>query len=195
MKRIFDFLAATTGIILLTPLLIIIALSIVLDSKGGVFFKQIRVGRHNKDFHIIKFRSMSTHAEKDGQLTVGSRDSRITRIGYYLRRYKLDELPQLFNVITGDMSIVGPRPEVRKYVTLYSPEQLKVLQVRPGLTDYASLEYIHENDILQASENPEKTYIQEIMPAKLRLNLQYIQEKGLKTDLSIIFATLRKIIT
>lgn len=194
MKRIFDFIFSFLAIILLLPFFVIIALSIIFDSKGGIFYRQIRVGKNNKDFKLIKFRTMFTNSDKKGLLTVGMRDSRITKVGYFLRRYKLDELPQLFNIFIGDMSFVGPRPEVRKYVEMYDGEQLQVLAVRPGLTDYASLEYINENEILAKSENHEKTYIDEIMPAKLKLNLKYIEEKSFWVDLKIIFKTALKII-
>jgi len=136
---------------------------------------------------------MRVNADKDGLLTVGGRDSRITRSGYFLRKYKLDELPQLFNIIKGEMSIVGPRPEVRKYVELYNEEQQKVLNVKPGLTDFASLEYINENELLAISDNPEQTYIETIMPAKLLLNKEYIGQISLLTDLKIIFRTMKKI--
>jgi lipopolysaccharide/colanic/teichoic acid biosynthesis glycosyltransferase len=152
------------------------------------------VGKNGKDFYLFKFRSMRTDADKKGLLTVGGRDPRITRMGYYLRKYKLDELPQLLNVLIGDMSLVGPRPEVRKYVNLYTTEQQQVLQVQPGITDYASIEYSNENELLGKAADPEKVYIEEIMPAKLKLNLKYIAEKGLITDLKIIFRTFAKIL-
>jgi lipopolysaccharide/colanic/teichoic acid biosynthesis glycosyltransferase len=193
MKRCFDLFFSILGIIILSPLLLLISLWIVLDSKGGIFYQQIRVGKNNHDFHLLKFRSMRVNADKDGLLTVGGRDSRITHSGYFLRKYKLDELPQLFNIIKGEMSIVGPRPEVRKYVALYNEEQQKVLNVKPGLTDFASLEYINENELLATSDNPEQTYIESIMPAKLLLNKKYIGQISLLTDLKIIFRTLRKI--
>ena len=193
MKRAFDLLAATFGLLILSPILVLIGIFVVLDSRGGVFYKQQRVGKNNRDFGLFKFRTMVSGADRKGQLTVGSRDSRITRVGYYLRKYKLDEFPQLINVIRGEMSIVGPRPEVRKYVDLYSEEQKKVLLVRPGLTDYASLQFVNENEILGKVEDPEKVYIEEIMPQKLQLNASYIEKMGLATDLKIIFLTLFKI--
>ena len=193
MKRLFDFIFSFVFLILLFPFFIILSLFIILDSKGGIFFKQIRVGKDGKDFNILKFRTMHTGADKKGLLTIGKKDMRVTRIGYYLRRYKLDELPQLINILKGDMSIVGPRPEVRKYVDFYTQEQLKVLSVKPGLTDFASLEYIDESEILSKSTEPEKLYIKEIMPAKLALNMHYIKTQGLYTDLKIIFKTLFKI--
>lgn len=192
MKRIFDIIVAIIGLLFLLPWLLIIALVIALDSKGGVFYTQVRVGRDNKDFGLFKFRTMVFGAEKQGELTIGS-DSRITSVGRFLRKYKLDEFPQFLNIIAGQMSFVGPRPEVRKYVTLYSEEQLGVLKVRPGLTDYASLEFINESEILGKSENPEETYTQEVMPRKLSLNIKYIEEAGMGTDLKIIFRTIGKI--
>ena len=194
MKRIFDILSSLTVLILAAPFFLVIAFLIVVDSKGGVFFKQVRVGRNGKEFKLIKFRTMRPDSEKLSQITVGDRDPRVTGIGYFLRKYKLDELPQLFNIIKGDMSVVGPRPEVPKYVALYTDEQRKVLQARPGLTDYSSLHYVNESEVLAQSSDPEKTYREEIMPHKLSLNLKYIQEMGLKTDLKLIFATLAKII-
>lgn len=154
---------------------------------------QKRVGKNGKDFSLLKFRTMRPDSDKKGLLTVGMRDSRITRTGYFLRKYKLDELPQLFNVLTGDMSLVGPRPEVRKYVDMYNEEQKKVLSVQPGITDYASIEYVNENEVLARSSNPEQTYINEIMPHKLELNLKYIREKGMATDLKIIIRTIGRI--
>lgn len=192
-KRCFDIFASFIGLLLLSPFFIIIAIVIIVDSRGGVFYKQVRVGKNNQDFKLFKFRSMSTGSDKKGLLTVGGRDSRITRSGYFIRKYKLDELPQLLNVLFGDMSLVGPRPEVRKYVDMYNAEQMKVLSVKPGITDYASIEYSNENELLAKSSEPEKTYIEEIMPAKLLLNQKYIAEQGLLTDLKIIFKTIAKI--
>lgn len=194
LKRLFDVVASLGVLLLFSPIFVCIALLIVIDSRGGVFYRQQRVGKGNRDFGLYKFRTMVSGADKKGQLTVGMRDSRITRVGYALRKYKLDEFPQLINIIKGDMSVVGPRPEVRKYVELYNKEQLAVLSVRPGLTDYASIEYARENELLAKAENPEQTYIKEIMPAKLRLNLRYINEQGLATDLKIIFRTIAKIV-
>jgi lipopolysaccharide/colanic/teichoic acid biosynthesis glycosyltransferase len=193
-KRLFDILFSLAGIIFLLPVFFLISFFIAIDSKGGIFYRQSRVGKGNRDFRLLKFRTMHTGADKKGLLTVGGKDSRITRVGYFLRKYKLDELPQLINVLLGDMSIVGPRPEVRKYVSLYTGEQMKIISVRPGITDYASIEYSNENEILGKAKDPEETYIQEIMPAKLRLNLKYIAEQGLMTDLKIIFRTIFKII-
>jgi len=189
LKRLFDLFFAFLGLsIVLIPGLII-ALLIVFDSKGGVFFRQTRVGKDSKLFGIFKFRTMKPASDSKGLLTVGERDNRITKIGYFLRKYKIDELPQLINILKGDMSIVGPRPEVEKYVELYNAEQLKVLSVRPGLTDYASLEYMDESELLSKSDNPEKTYIEEIMPIKLDLALMYIQTKSISVDISIIIRT------
>jgi lipopolysaccharide/colanic/teichoic acid biosynthesis glycosyltransferase len=195
LKRLFDIVCSFTGLLLLSPLLILISLCVGLGSRGGVFYRQTRVGKNGVDFKLFKFRTMHIGADKKGLLTVGGRDPRITAAGYYLRRYKLDELPQLFNVLSGSMSLVGPRPEVRKYVELYNAEQKKVLLVKPGITDYASLEYFSENELLAASSDPEKTYIEEVMPAKLALNKQYISEAGLLTDLKIIFRTLKRIVS
>ena len=193
-KRLFDFFATSVALIFLLPLFFIIALSIVSNSKGGVFYKQERIGKNRKKFMLYKFRSMKIDAHKEGLLTVGEHDKRITSIGYYLRKYKLDELPQLLNILKNDMSLVGPRPEVEKYVRLFNDEQLKVLEVKPGLTDLASLAYINENEILAKAEDPEKTYIHKILPQKLALNLKYIEQQSFWFDLKIIFRTLRKII-
>ncbi len=194
MKRIFDILFSIIGLALLMPIFLLLALLILLDSKGGIFYKQIRVGKNGKDFLLLKFRSMKTDADKKGLLTVGGNDSRITRIGYYIRKYKLDELPQLINVLKDDMSLVGPRPEVRKYVSLYNSEQQKVLNIKPGITDYASIEFSNENEILGKVSNPEQVYINEIMPAKLQLNLKYIREQSMITDIKIILRTILRII-
>jgi lipopolysaccharide/colanic/teichoic acid biosynthesis glycosyltransferase len=192
-KRLFDLLFSFLGMVVLSPLFLIVSLFIISDSRGGVFYCQKRVGKNNKDFNLIKFRTMMTGADNKGLLTIGEQDQRITKNGRWLRKYKLDELPQLINILKGEMSFVGPRPEVRKYVELYSPEQAIVLSVRPGLTDYASLEYINENQVLSNFSDPEKAYVETIMPAKLLLNLKYISEQGMITDLEIIFKTLRKI--
>ena len=193
MKRLFDILASFIGIILLSPVLLLISLAVVLTSGFPIFYLQTRVGKNNIDFKLFKFRSMANNSDKKGLLTVGGRDPRITPVGYFLRKFKLDELPQLFNVLFGTMSLVGPRPEVRKYVDMYNEEQKKVLSVQPGITDYASLDYINENELLAKSSDPEETYIKEVMPAKLQLNLKYINEAGLGTDLKLIFKTIGKI--
>lgn len=192
-KRCFDILMALIGLILLLPFFILIALAIIVDSKGGVLYRQERIGKNRVPFSLLKFRSMATGADKKGLLTVGANDSRVTNVGLFIRKYKLDELPQLVNILIGDMSFVGPRPEVQKYVDKYSQEQLKVLQVRPGLTDYASLEYFNENELLSKSPNPEETYIQEVMPTKLKLNFKYIENQGLITDLKLIFRTIGRV--
>ena len=190
MKRLFDIFFSLTGIILLIPFFLLTWAFIRLDSKGGAIYKQTRVGLNNKDFKLFKFRSMFKDAEKRGQLTVGMRDQRITKVGYYIRRYKLDELPQLFNVLNGSMSIVGPRPELRKYVNYYNAEQMRVLSVKPGITDFASIKYFKENELLGKSPDPEKEYLEVIMPEKLKLNLQYIEQQTFAGDLKIIFNTI-----
>ena len=195
MKRVLDFLCSLVVLVLLLPVWLVVALLIVLESRGGVFYVQKRVGKDNRDFNLYKFRTMRPDSDSKGLLTVGARDSRITRVGYFLRKYKIDEFPQLFNILKGDMSIVGPRPEVRKYVDLYTPEQMRVLSVRPGLTDYASIRYVNENEVLAASDDPERTYIEEVMPAKLALNLQYIDNQSLKEDLKLIFKTFTAILS
>jgi lipopolysaccharide/colanic/teichoic acid biosynthesis glycosyltransferase len=192
-KRIFDFILSFLGIILLLPLFIVISILIILDSPGGIFYLQTRVGKNNKDFKLFKFRTMKTDSDKKGLLTVGNADSRITRTGLWLRKYKLDELPQLFNVLLGNMSLVGPRPEVRKYVDMYSPEQLQVLSVKPGITDNASIEYADENELLSKQSDPEKFYITEVMPAKLRVNLEYISNQSVAEDFRIILKTFFRI--
>lgn len=193
-KRIFDFVFSLFGIILILPILILVAVLIKLNSKGPVFYKQIRVGKNGKDFKILKFRTMHLDADKLGLLTVGGRDPRITSIGFYLRKYKLDELSQLINVLIGDMSFVGPRPEVRKYVDLYSKEQKEVLFVKPGITDLASIEFRNENDILSKEEDPNQYYIDVIMPEKLRINLKYIKKRNLLKDIGVIFKTFKVIL-
>ena len=164
------------------------------DSRGPVFYRQLRVGRGGRDFYLYKFRSMYLDADKKGLITVGGRDPRVTPSGYYIRKYKLDEFPQLINVLKGDMSLVGPRPEVRKYVDMYTPEQLHVLDVRPGITDMASIQYSNENELLAAVDNPEEYYIRVIMPDKLRMNLEYVQHHSLLYDLRLIFKTISKIL-
>ena len=190
MKRAFDIVSCTLAVLVLFPFGLLIALCIVCGSKGGVFYRQTRVGRNGKDFKLLKFRTMRPNADRQGLLITVGNDQRITRIGGFLRKYKIDELPQLLNIIKGDMSVVGPRPEVRRYVELYDERQRRVLTVRPGLTDYASLQYISESELLAKSDDPEKTYIEEIMPAKLELNLQYIDNQSLKEDFKLIFQTL-----
>ncbi|MDP4845396.1 MAG: sugar transferase [Salibacteraceae bacterium] len=194
MTRFFDIFLSLLGLLVLSPILALLAFWILLDSKGGVFFKQTRVGKHGKHFQLLKLRSMRIDAEKSGQLTVGARDPRITNSGLFIRKYKLDEMPQLINVLKGEMSLVGPRPEVPKYVALYNEKQLRILNVKPGITDVASLAYFHENELLAASENPEQTYIDEVMPAKLELNLAYINNPSLAAYFSVVFKTIAKIL-
>ncbi len=193
MKRAFDILFSLFGSLILFPFFILFAILIIADSGLPVFFSQKRVGKNGIDFSLLKFRTMKKDADKKGLLTISNKDSRITAIGYFLRKYKIDELPQLFNVLAGDMSLVGPRPEVRKYVDLYSEEQKKVLSVLPGITDYASIEYSNENELIAKAEDPEQFYIKEVMPAKLRQNLKYISEQGFITDLKIILKTIGRI--
>ncbi|OOF56602.1 sugar transferase [Rodentibacter myodis] len=194
MIRFFDFILSLIGLIILAPVFVILAIWIKLDSKGGVFYKQIRIGQNGKEFGLFKFRSMVVNADKKGLITVGGRDPRITRSGYFIRKYKLDELPQLINVLIGEMSLVGPRPEVGKYVGLYNNEQRQVLSVKPGITDYASIEYMDENEMLGKSSDPEKVYIEKIMPEKIQYNMKYIQNKSLLEYFKIIFLTILKII-
>lgn len=194
MKRLFDLIICLPAVFLLLPVFILIAIWIKIDSHGPVFYLQERIGLNRIPFRIFKFRTMRINADLQGLLTVGGRDPRVTASGYYLRKFKLDELPQLINVVIGNMSLVGPRPEVKKYVDLYSQTQMKVLTVKPGITDYASIEYADENELLARSADPEKTYIEEVMPAKLQLNLKYIEEQGVLTDLRIIFQTIQKIL-
>ena len=194
MKRLFDILSSSIALVVLSPLFLILAIAIAAGSPGGVFFGQVRVGKGGKHFHLLKFRSMRPGSEKAGQITVGERDPRITGIGHFLRRYKLDELPQLINILKGDMSVVGPRPEVPKYVALYTADQRRVLEVRPGLTSLASIEYINENELLGRSTDPDRTYVEEIMPAKLALDLHYVNERDLLLDLKIILRTAMRLL-
>ena len=193
-KRLFDIVSSFIGLMVFSPFLLLISLLILLTSKGGICYTQIRVGKDNKDFNLLKFRTMKPGSDKKGQLTVGTNDSRITRIGRFLRKFKLDEIPQLINILKGEMSVVGPRPEVPKYVNHYSNEQLRVLSVRPGLTDLASIEFINENEILGKAENPEKEYLEVIIPKKLALNIQYIENQSFLGDLKLIFRTFGKIL-
>ena len=193
MKRIFDILFSVSVLLLLFPILLIIGVLIILESRGGMFFSQKRIGKNEQAFQILKFRTMFLDAEKKGQITVGDRDPRITRVGFSLRKYKLDELPQFWNVLIGEMSIVGPRPEVPYYVNFYDKNQRQVFKVKPGITDYASLKYFDENVLLGKSENPEQTYIQEIMPQKLALNLEYVNHHNFSKDLKIVGKTALKI--
>lgn len=192
-KRSFDIVFAVVFLVLLSPLLLLFALAVALTSPGGAFFRQVRVGRHGREFRLLKFRSMRPGSEAQGQLTIGGRDPRITGVGYLLRKTKLDELPQLWNVLVGDMSVVGPRPEVPKYVALYNEEQRAVLSVRPGITGMASIDYIDENELLAKATDPERTYIEEVMPAKLALDLRYVREQSFALDLRIIMATVGRV--
>ena len=193
MKKLFDFVFSIAGLVILSPLFLVISVWIKLDSKGSVFYKQVRVGKNNSDFKLYKFRTMRTDSDKSGLLTVGGRDPRITGAGYFLRKFKMDELPQLFNIAAGEMSFVGPRPEVRKYVDMYNDEQRKVLSVLPGITDVASIKYRNENELLEKAEDPESYYIESIMPDKLKLNLDYIEQRSFTNDIKVIFKTLAAI--
>ena len=195
MKRIFDIVASGIGLILLSPLFVILAIWIKCDSISPVFYKQVRVGRNNMDFQLFKFRSMRVGSDKKGLITVGGHDPRITRSGYYIRKYKLDEFPQLINVFKGDMSLVGPRPEVRKYVDMYTEEQMHVLDVRPGITDLASIRYRNENELLERVNDPDKYYVEVIMPDKLRINLEYVARHSFTFDIRLIFQTFRAIVS
>lgn len=176
-KRLFDISASFFGLLLLSPLFLVVALCVGLTGRGGVFYVQTRVGRYGRDFKLYKFRSMRTGSDAKGLLTVGGKDGRITPVGYFIRKYKIDELPQLFNVLKGDMSLVGPRPEVRKYVALYNSEQMRVLSARPGITDPASIKYRNENDLLAQADDPERFYVEKIMPDKLKINLEYMDNR------------------
>lgn len=190
MKRLFDIVASGLGLIILSPLFLILAIWIKIDSKGPVFYRQVRVGLHNKDFRIFKFRSMKVGADKGSLVTIGGRDPRVTRSGYWIRKFKLDELPQLINVFIGDMSLVGPRPEVRHYVDYWTPEQMHVLDVRPGITDPASIKFRNENELMEEAECPEKYYIEVIMQEKIKLYLEYVEKHNFWYDLGLIFKTL-----
>ena len=193
LKRIFDITLSLFGLIILLPFMLIIAILIKIDSKGPVFFKQIRVTKNGKEFKIFKYRTMRVGSDKYSQITVG-KDGRITKIGSFLRKYKLDEIPQLINVFIGDMSLVGPRPEVPKYVALYTDEQKEILKVRAGITDYASIEFSDENNLLALEEDSEKAYIEKIMPKKIELNKKYLSEISILTDIKIILLTIKKIL-
>lgn len=189
MKRLFDIVASGLGLLFLSPLLIIVAIWIKFDSKGPVFYRQVRVGRHNKDFRIFKFRSMRVGADKGSLVTIGGRDPRVTRSGYFIRKFKLDELPQLINVFVGDMSLVGPRPEVRHYVNYWTPEQMRVLDVRPGITDPASIKFRNENELMEQVADPEYYYINVIMQDKIKLYLEYVENASFWYDIKLIFQT------
>lgn len=194
MKRLFDIVASGCGLLVLSPLFLILAVWVKIDSPGPVFYRQVRVGRNNKDFKLFKFRSMRVGSDKKGLITVGGHDPRITRSGYYIRKYKLDEFPQLINVFIGDMSLVGPRPEVRKYVNLYTPEQMHVLDVRPGITDMASICYRNENELLETVQDPENYYQTVIMQDKLRINLEYVRHHSFLGDIWLIFKTIKCVV-
>ena len=189
MKRAFDIIASGLGLIVLSPLFLVLAIWIKLDSKGPVFYRQVRVGYKNKDFRIFKFRSMRVGADKGSLVTIGGHDPRVTKSGYFIRKFKFDELPQLINVFLGDMSLVGPRPEVRHYVDYWTPEQMHVLDVRPGITDPASIKFRNENELMEKTEDPEKYYIEVIMQEKIRLYLEYVEKQGFWYDLRLIFKT------
>lgn len=189
LKRLFDIVASGLGLIVLSPLFLILAIWIKLDSKGPVFYRQVRVGYKNKDFRIYKFRSMRVGADKGSLVTIGGHDPRVTRSGYFIRKFKFDELPQLINVFLGDMSLVGPRPEVRHYVDYWTPEQMHVLDVRPGITDPASIKFRNENELMEKAEDPEKYYIEVIMQEKIKLYLEYVEKHSFFYDLRLIFKT------
>lgn len=188
-------MASGLGLLVLSPLFFVLAVWIKCDSKGPVFYRQVRVGRNNRDFRLYKFRSMRVGSDKKGLITIGGHDPRVTRSGYYIRRYKLDELPQLINVFAGNMSLVGPRPEVRKYVDLYTPEQMHVLDVRPGITDLASIRYRNENELLEQADDPDRYYVDVIMQDKLRINLEYVADHSFLKDIKLIGMTFRAIVS
>ena len=189
MKRFLDIVASGLGLIVLSPLFLLLAIWIKLDSKGPVFYRQVRVGRFNKDFRIFKFRSMRVGADKGSLVTIGGHDPRVTKSGYFIRKFKFDELPQLINVFLGDMSLVGPRPEVRHYVDYWTPEQMHVLDVRPGITDPASIKFRNENELMEKAEDPEKYYIEVIMQEKIKLYLEYVEKHSFLYDIGLIFKT------
>ena len=193
LKIIFDIFFSVIGLMILLPLMLIIAVLIKLDSRGEIFFKQTRVTKNGREFKILKYRTMKVGSDKYSQITIG-KDDRITKVGVFLRKYKLDEIPQLINVFVGDMSLVGPRPEVPKYVNMYTEEQKEILKVRAGITDYASIEFSNENDILANEADPEKVYIEKIMPKKIELNKKYLSEISVMTDIKIILLTIKKIL-
>ena len=192
MIRFFDIIFSIIGLVILSPIFIVLYLLIRIESKGGGFYSQERIGKNGKPFKLYKFRSMRIGSDKKGLITIGEKDNRITKTGFILRKYKLDELPQLWNVFIGDMSLVGPRPEVKKYTDLYTEEQKQVLQVRPGITDWASIKYVDENKILGESEDPDEAYVNLIMPNKIKLNMVYIQHQTLGEYFKIIFTTFKE---
>ena len=194
MIRLFDIFFSALGLIILFPFFIVFYLLIRIESKGGAFYIQERIGKNGKPFGLYKFCSMRVGSDAEGLLTVGERDNRITRIGYVLRKTKIDELPQLLNVLKGDMSLVGPRPEVRKYTDMYTEEQRKVLCVRPGITDYASIEYVNENELLSKADDPERMYIEKVMPDKIKLNMKYLEHYTVGEYFKIIFLTFKSLV-
>ena len=194
MKRLFDIVVSTLILLCFFPFGLLIALFIAIESRGGIFYRQQRVGQHGTTFRLWKFRTMRKNADRLGQLTVGMRDPRITRVGLFIRKVKLDEFPQFLNVLSGEMSIVGPRPEVQEYVDLYTEEQRVILSIKPGITDYASLEYFKENELLGQSADPRKTYIEEVMPAKIELNKRYLANPTVGHDLKIMWLTFMKMV-
>ena len=194
MIRLFDIVFSGIGLVFLSPLFLVLYVLICLESRGGGFYSQERIGQDGKPFRLYKFRSMRQDADKAGLITVGGRDPRITRMGYFIRKYKFDELPQLWNVFIGDMSLVGPRPEVKKYTDLYTDEQRRVLSVRPGITDWASIEYVDENEVLGKAEDPDKAYVEQIMPDKIRYNMRWIDHQGVGEYFKIIFTTFWRIL-
>ena len=195
MKRLFDIVASGFGLIVLSPLFLVLAIWIKCDSKGPVFYRQVRVGYKNKDFRIFKFRSMRVGADKGSLVTIGGHDPRVTRSGYFIRKFKFDELPQLINVFLGDMSLVGPRPEVRHYVDYWTPEQMHVLDVRPGITDPASIKFRNENELMEKAEDSEKYYIEVIMQEKIKLYLEYVEKHSFWYDFGLILKTFKVIVS
>jgi lipopolysaccharide/colanic/teichoic acid biosynthesis glycosyltransferase len=193
-KRVFDFVFALLGLVVLFPLLLLIAISIKIDSKGPVLFIQERVGQHQKTFKIYKFRTMFVKSQKKGLLTIGDNDARVTKVGFFLRKYKIDEFPQLINIIKGDMSFVGPRPELRYYVNFYKPEDLVIFKLRPGITGLASLEYRNEVELLKKAKDPEAYFIKTIIPDKLRFNKLYLKKRNFLFDLKLIFITIYRVV-
>jgi len=193
-KRIFDFVASLCAIVVLSPMFIVIAVLIKKEDGGKVFFRQVRVGQNGKLFRIYKFRTMVENAEKMGAKVTKGDDPRITKIGRILRKYKVDELPQLVNVLKGEMSLVGPRPEVPEYVNAYKKDYKRILKVKPGITDFAALEYIDEERLLKDTENPEKIYLEKILPEKIKYYKKYIQEISFLTDLKLILRTILRIV-
>jgi lipopolysaccharide/colanic/teichoic acid biosynthesis glycosyltransferase len=194
-KRLFDIVASGLGLVFISPLFFVLAIWIKMDSKGPVFYRQVRVGRGNKDFRIFKFRSMRVGADKGSLVTIGGHDPRVTRSGYFIRKFKFDELPQLINVFIGDMSLVGPRPEVRHYVDYWTPEQMHVLDVRPGITDPASIKFRNENELMEKAEDPEQYYVEVIMQEKIKLYLEYVEKHSFLYDIGLIFKTFWVIIS